>query len=98
MLGHSSSSILLQVNQYVVKYSPLTWVGIKLLLNCPYDHFLHVKYEAVNRVYVFPVSDIQRQHYPLVGRNIWGLRCLSAVPDAAFDLLPDLFTAQYFSS
>lgn len=73
-------------------------MGIKLLLSCPYDHFLHVKYEAVNRVYVFSVSDIQRQRYPLVGRDIWDLEYLSAVPDAAFDLLPDLFTAQYFSS
>lgn len=73
-------------------------MGIKLLLSFPYYYFLHVKYEAVNRVYVFPVSDIQRQCYPLVGSDIWDLKCLSAVPDAAFDLLPDLFTAQYFSS
>lgn len=72
-------------------------VGIKLLLSCPYDHFLHVKYEAVNRVWGFSVTDFRWQCNSMVGRDIWELECLFAVPDAVFDFLPDLFTAQYFS-
>lgn len=37
------------------------------------------------------------QYNPLVVRDMWELEYLFAVPDAAFDMLPDLFAAQYFS-
>lgn len=72
-------------------------VWIMLFLSCPCDRSLYVKYEAVNRIWGFSVSNAWRQCSSLVGSDIWELEDLFALPDAVFDLLSDLLAAQHFS-